>query len=145
MKPYICPVFHCGEKVKPNNASRHVRQYQLKHNKEFAKDGKTPISIMHDLWANYYFHDLWNNDKLTLEEKWAEIYLQAIQQEREMKKRKIKSKNISKMKPNETLNPEEGYSVSTNERGMIEYNGHEYTLQEFLKATEASRKEVLTI
>ncbi|MDG7037023.1 MAG: hypothetical protein JRN37_06640 [Nitrososphaerota archaeon] len=144
MKPFICPVFHCGEKVKPNNASKHVRQYQLKHKGEVAKDGKTPISVMHDLWANYYFHELWNSN-LDLETKWAEIYLKAIQQEREMKKRKIKSKNISKMKPNETLNPKEGYTISTNERGMIEYNGHEYTLQEFFQAMEASRKEVLTI
>lgn len=130
MKGVICPVFHCGERIKPNNASKHVRQYQLKHKGEVAKDGKTPISVMHDLWANYYFHDLWNSN-LDLETKWAEIYLKAIQQEREMKR---KSKNKPKLR-----------DISTNERGMVEYNGHEYTLQEFTKATEASRKEVLTI
>ena len=131
MKPYICPVFSCREKVTPKNAGKHVRQYQLKHKGEVTKDRKTPISVMHDLWANYYFHDLWNNDNLDLETKWAEIYLKAIQQEREMKRM---SKNKPKLR-----------DISTNERGMVEYNGHEYTLQEFTKAMEASRKEVLTI
>ena len=133
MKPLICPVFHCGERVKPNNASKHVRQYQIKHKGEVAKDKKTPINVMHDLWANYYFHDIWNSN-LDLETNWAEIYLKAIQQEREMKRN-------NKNKPK----PKEGYTISTNERGMVEYNGHEYTLQEFTKAMEASRKEVLTI